>query len=126
MRANTKVILGILGGVLGGALLVLLLFAALVGGETMGGMGSMMNGNMMGDGMVGMLFMLLFWGLLIALPSRRGLPPLRRGLQPCRVRDCRLATSAKATPADLSAGEEVLRAGGRLALRPRSASFDRP
>jgi hypothetical protein len=54
---NLKVVLGILGG----AIVVLLLFAALAGG----GMGGM--GQMMGGGMFGGLFMLLFWGLLIAL-----------------------------------------------------------
>lgn len=73
MRNNTKVLLWVLGG----ALLILLLFAGLMGsmggmgstmgGGMMGGMGAMMGGGMMGGGMIGMLFMLLFWGLVIAL-----------------------------------------------------------
>lgn len=79
MRDNFKLLVGALGG----ALLVLLLFAAFTGGGT-GGMGpggmgpgmgsrmmqgvsSMMGGGMMGGGAAGSLFTLLFWGLLIAL-----------------------------------------------------------
>lgn len=86
MRDNLKVLVGALGG----ALLVLLLFAVFAGGGT-GGMGpgggmgppagagpgmgsqmmqgvnSMMGGGMMGGGAAGGLFTLLFWGLVIAL-----------------------------------------------------------
>ena len=58
-------------GALGGVLLVLLLVDGFSGGGMgygmMGGMGLMMSGGMMGGGMIGTLFMLLFWGLLIAL-----------------------------------------------------------
>ena len=57
---------------LGRALVVLLLVAGFSGGGgmgygMMGGLGSMMSGGMMGAGIIGILFMLLFWGLLIAL-----------------------------------------------------------
>jgi hypothetical protein len=63
MSDGLKVLLGALGG----ALLVLLLVGGFSGGGgmgygIMGGMGHMMSG-----GMIGILFMLLFWGLLIAL-----------------------------------------------------------
>jgi hypothetical protein len=51
---NLKVVLGVLGG----AVSMLLLFAAFTGG----GMGQMMGG-----GMFGMLFALLVWFLVIAL-----------------------------------------------------------
>lgn len=59
MRDSLKVLLGVLGG----AVLVLLLISAFAGD----GVGSMMGGGMIGGGMVGMLFMLLFWGLILAL-----------------------------------------------------------
>lgn len=62
MSSNLKTILAVIGG----AIVLLLLFAALAGGG-MGGMGGMMGGGMMGGGMIGMLFMLLFWLLVIAL-----------------------------------------------------------
>src|SRR5215208_3689253 len=63
MRDGLKVLMGALGG----ALLVLLLVAGFSGGGgmgygMMGGMGHMMSG-----GMIGALFTLLFWGLLIIL-----------------------------------------------------------
>jgi hypothetical protein len=63
MSDSLKVLLGALGG----PLLVLLLVAGFSGG---GGMGyGMMDrmGHMMGGGMIGALFMLQFWGLLLAL-----------------------------------------------------------
>ena len=68
MSDGLKVLLGGLGG----AVLVLLLVAGFSGGGgmgygMMGGMGHMMSGGMMGGGMIGALFMLLFWGPLIAL-----------------------------------------------------------
>ena len=37
-----------------------------MGYGTVGGMGSMMMGSRMGGGLIGVLFMLLFWGLLMA------------------------------------------------------------
>lgn len=51
---------------LGGVLLVLLLVAVFSGGG-MGGIGTMMGGGMMGGGMGGVTFMLVSWGLVIAL-----------------------------------------------------------
>lgn len=62
MKDNLKVFLGVLGG----AVLALVLVAVFSDGG-MGGMGSMMGGGMMGGGMFGALFMLLFWVLVIAL-----------------------------------------------------------
>jgi uncharacterized membrane protein len=63
MSDGLKVLLGVLGG----AVLVLLLISVFGGGSMMGGMGSMMSGSMMGGGLFGGLFMLLFWVLVIAL-----------------------------------------------------------
>jgi len=68
MSGGLKVLLVALGG----AVLVLLLVGGFSGGGgmgygMMGGMGHMMSGGMMGGGMIGALFMLLFWGPLIAL-----------------------------------------------------------
>lgn len=63
MRDNLKTVLGVLGGVF----LALLLFATLASGRMMGGMGEMAGGGMMDGGMSGALFMLLFWGLVVAL-----------------------------------------------------------
>ena len=64
MSDSLKVILGVLGG----AIVVLLLFGVFSGSGGMGyGMGSMMSGGMMGGGIFGGLFMLLFWVLVIAL-----------------------------------------------------------
>jgi uncharacterized membrane protein len=60
-------VLKVLFGVLGGAILVLLLLGVFSGNGGIGGMGSMMGGGMMGGGIVGGLFMLLFWVLVIAL-----------------------------------------------------------
>ncbi|MDQ3637413.1 MAG: hypothetical protein M3426_05395 [Actinomycetota bacterium] len=48
-------------------LVLLILLAAFTGSRMMGGMGQMMSGGMMGGGAIGLLFMLLFWGLFIAL-----------------------------------------------------------
>lgn len=67
MNKSAKVLFAIVGGVV----LLLLLFSALPGVimrdmSMMGGMGSMMSGDMMG-GVIGILFMLLFWGLVVAL-----------------------------------------------------------
>jgi uncharacterized membrane protein len=62
MSDGLKVLLGVLGR----AIVVLLLLGVFSGGG-MGGMGYMMSGGMMGGGIVGMLFMLLFWVLVIAL-----------------------------------------------------------
>lgn len=59
MRDNPKTVLGVLGGVF----LALLLFAILAGGGMMGGMGGMASGG----GMSGASFVLLFWGLVVAL-----------------------------------------------------------
>lgn len=61
MSDSLKVLLGVLGGVI-----VLLLLGVFYGGG-MGGMDSMMSGGMMGYGIFGMLFLLLFWVLRIAL-----------------------------------------------------------
>jgi hypothetical protein len=63
MSDGLKVLLGVLGG----AVLVLLLTSVLGGDGMMGGMGSMMSGSMMGGGLFGTLFVLLFWVLIIAL-----------------------------------------------------------
>ena len=60
-------VLKVLLGVLGGAILVLLLVGVFSSSAGMGGMGSMMSGGMMGDGIFGGLFMLLLWVLVIAL-----------------------------------------------------------
>jgi len=38
-----------------------------MGYGTMGGMGRMVGGGMMGEGLFGMLFALLFWALLLAM-----------------------------------------------------------
>jgi len=57
----------VLLAVLGGAIVVLLLISALGGGTMMGGMGSMMSGSLMGGGLLGILFMLSFWVLVIGL-----------------------------------------------------------
>ncbi len=75
-------------GILGAAVLVLLLVASVTGrgmtttgggmtttgggmtttdGGMMGGMGTMMGGGMLGGGVAGMLVMLLFWAMVIAL-----------------------------------------------------------
>lgn len=63
-NATLKVVLGILGA----AIVVLLLFGAFGSGiDPMGGMERMMSGGMMGGGVIGVLLMLLFWGLTIAL-----------------------------------------------------------
>ncbi|HVF00685.1 MAG TPA: hypothetical protein VNA27_05015 [Rubrobacteraceae bacterium] len=62
MNDSLKVFLGVLGG----AVLALLLVAVFSGGG-MDDMGSMVGGGMMGGGMFGALFMLLFWVLVIAL-----------------------------------------------------------
>jgi len=78
MEKNTKIILGISGAALG----VLLLVAGMMGGgmgnrgtmmgrSMMGrgvdGVGAMMGGGMMGSGFSGMLLMLLFWAIVVAL-----------------------------------------------------------
>jgi uncharacterized membrane protein len=62
MSDGLKVLLGVLGGAI-----VVLLLLGLFSGRGMGGMGSMMSDGMMGGGMLGVLFMLLFWVLVLAL-----------------------------------------------------------
>jgi uncharacterized membrane protein len=62
MEKNTKIILGISGAALG----VLLLVASMMG-RGMGDRGTMMGGGMMGGGFSGMLLMLLFWAIVVAL-----------------------------------------------------------
>jgi uncharacterized membrane protein len=59
--------LKILLGALGGAIIVLLFVSTFGGGGKMDGMGSMMSGSMMGDGLFGILFVLLFWAVLVVL-----------------------------------------------------------
>jgi hypothetical protein len=59
MSGGLKVLLGTLIGAI-----VVLLFVSTLGG---GGMGSMMGGSMMGCGLLGMLFALLFWAAPVAL-----------------------------------------------------------
>lgn len=63
MNRNISAILGGLAVVFVG----LLLLATFVGAGMMGGTGQMMSGGMMGGGVVGLLFMLLFWGVFVAL-----------------------------------------------------------
>lgn len=67
MNDAAKVLLGVLGGLT----LLLVVFPTLaslvMGGGMMGGMGQMMGGGMFGSGFIGLLFMVLFWGLVIAL-----------------------------------------------------------
>ncbi len=63
MNRNISAVLGGLAAVF----VVLTLLAVFTGAGTMGGMGQMMNGGMMGGGAMGLLFMLLFWGVFVAL-----------------------------------------------------------
>jgi hypothetical protein len=63
MSDGFKVLLGVLGG----AVLVLLLISALGAGGMMGGTGSMMSGGMMGGGLFGVLFWVLVIALVVAL-----------------------------------------------------------
>jgi hypothetical protein len=78
MGRNRKIIFGISGAALG----VLLLVASMMGGgmgdrgammgpgmmaHSVDGVGAMMGGGMMGGGFSGMLLMLLFWAIVIAL-----------------------------------------------------------
>ena len=76
MTKNMQVLLGVVGS----AIVILLIIAGISGsfvsqGPGMGGMmggyyhgvGTMMGGGMMGGGFIGLLIMLVFWAVLVAL-----------------------------------------------------------
>jgi hypothetical protein len=67
MSDGLKVILGVLGGAVLALLLVSGLSGSGMGYGMMGGMGRMMGGGMMGGGLLGSLFSLLIWVLLAGL-----------------------------------------------------------